>query len=161
MTYNIGRETEVKKTRAIQLSLSADQTASAGDTVLFDTITASHTDHGVSLSSGVITLNASRAYWLQASIDVTRSSATSSIKMSFYSGSTALTSADGAGFAQWQWFDSSGALYGKPNATFTATYISNSSHATDLNLRADVLNANSTLNVAGTKLLIIETEMPA
>lgn len=160
MTYNIGRETDAKKARAIQLSLSSDQTASAGDTVLFDTITASHSDHGVSLSSGVITLDPTRAYWLQASIDVTRSSATSSIKMSFYSGSSPLSSADGAGFAQWQWFDSNGPLYGRPNATFTAVYVSCSAHATSLNLRADVLNASSTLNAAGTKLFIIETEMP-
>lgn len=160
MTYHIGRENVAAQTRAIELSLSSDQVLNQGDVIPFDTITASHVDHGVGLSSGVITLDQTRSYWLQASFDITRASATSSIKVSFYGPSNALlTAADGAGFAQWQWFDSSGAVYGKPNATFTATYVSSDNHATGLTLRPDILANGSTINAVGTKIIILEAEV--
>ena len=63
----------------IEVTLSSAQTASQGDFVLFDTIRATGS-HGVSVNSstGELSLDPSKYYRVQASIDVSRSSTTSS-----------------------------------------------------------------------------------
>ena len=141
-------------TAFIELSLSAAQTASSGDVVIFDTVRASHT-HGVSVdASGNISLDTEKAYWIQASIDVTRSSTTSSWEFAFCDSSGTAISASSGGFeAQWVYHDSA-TTDAQPNATFTATYVS-SSPLSSINLKAITLAASSTVN-DGTRVIIIE-----
>lgn len=156
MSFN-NHQIERFGTALIELSLSASQTASTGDIVLFDTIRASHT-HSVSVDvSGNISLDTSKAYWIQASIDVNRSSTTSSWQFAFCDSSgTQIDPADGGFEAEWQYHSTSTSV-NAPNATFTATYVS-LTPLSSINLKALTLNASSTINV-GTKLIIIEQEL--
>ena len=153
MSY-LAINTKTKSTALIELSLSSSQTSNQGDIVVFDTLRSAGS-HNVSVdASGNISLDTSRSYWIQASIDVDRSSLTSSWAFSWYSGSTQLTPADGAYSATWEYHTSSGTQLGYPNATFTATYVS-SSPASSINLKADVLAGSSSINTS-TKVIIVE-----
>lgn len=155
MTYRITTSKTVT-TRMIELSLSAPQTASSGDVVVFDVVRASHTGHGVSVSNGTISLDTSRSYWVQASIDVSRSSLTSSWAFAFYDSSSLQIVVDDGGFpAQWEYHSSSLGV-DQPNATFTATYVALSPVAS-LTLRAVTLATSSTINT-GTRIFILEAE---
>lgn len=148
---------QIGKTALIELTLSNSQTASTGDIVLFNTVRASHT-HSVSVdASGNISLDTSKAYWIQASIDVSRSSTTSSWRFAFCNSSgTVIAAADGGFDAEWQ-YHSPSVHDDSPNATFTATYVSNSP-LSSINLKALSLAASSTILV-GTRVLIIEQEL--
>lgn len=148
---------QMGQTALIELSLSSSQTAATGQIVLFDTIRASHT-HSVSVdASGNISLSTSKAYWMQASIDVSRSSTTSSWQFGFCDSSgTVIAPADGGFDAEWQ-YHSPTVDDDQPNATFTATYVS-SSPLSSVNLKALNLAALSTILV-GTRVLIIEQEL--
>lgn len=153
MSYNNIAVSQVS-TVAIELSLSSSQTVSAGDKVIFNTIRASHSGHGVSVDgSGNITLNTSRNYWMQASFDITRSDTTSDIRLDFANSSgTALNYADGAFHAEWEYHIPTDR---GPNATFTATYVTKAP-LSSINLKVTTVAANSTVNV-GTRILILET----
>ena len=83
MTYKITQTTALD-VRLIELSHSSAQTVSSGSTVAFDTLTASDAGHGVNLSNGVISLDTSRRYWIQASMHVDRASTTSSWEFAFF-----------------------------------------------------------------------------
>lgn len=157
MTYKITQH-QTRKTRMIELSLSADQTISTGQTVLFDTIRASDAGHGVSLSSGSIQLDQTRSYWLQASLDVTRASTASSIKFTFHdSGGTAMTATQGAFSCEWEYYSATPAA-GRPNATYTATYVSTGVTEPAITLRATTIFPASTINSQGFKIIILEVE---
>jgi hypothetical protein len=153
MSYNNIEINEVS-TIAIELSLSASQTVGAGDKVIFNTIRASHSGHGVSVDAfGNITLNTNRKYWIQASFDITRSSTTSDIRLDFADSSgTALDYVDGAFPAEWEYHVATSA---GPNATFTATYVTKAP-LSSINLKVTTIAANSTVNV-GTRVLILES----
>lgn len=148
---------QMGQTALIELSLSSSHTASTGDIVLFDTVRASHT-HSVSVDiSGNISLSTSKAYWIQASIDVSRSSTTSSWRFAFCNSSgTVIAAADGGFDAEWQYHNPA-TSDDVPNATFTATYVTNSP-LSSINLRALSLATSSTILV-GTRVLIIEQEL--
>ena len=135
--------------RMIEVTLSSGQTASSGDFVLFDTIRATGS-HGVTVNSttGEIGLDSNRRYHIVASIDVDRSSVTTSWEFTWCdSGGNALTPSDGAFEAQWDYSSIA-------NATFTAVYQSDKPLST-IKLKATVLNPNSTINTS-TRLLIME-----
>ena len=153
MSYN-NIEINQVSTIAIELSLSSSQTVSAGNKVIFNTIRASDSGHGVSVDAfGNITLNTSRKYWIQASFDITRSTTTSDIRLDFADSSgTALDYADGAFQAEWQYHAKT--LRG-PNATFTATYVTKAP-LSSINLKVTTVANNSTVNV-GTRVLILES----
>lgn len=135
--------------RMVEVTLSSAQTASQGDYVLFDSIRATGT-HGVTVNSstGEIGLDTSKHYRIVASIDVDRSSLTSSWEFTWHdSAGNALGVSDGAFEAQWSYSSTA-------NATFTAVYQS-TSPLSAIKLRATVLAASSTINTA-TKLIIME-----
>lgn len=157
MTYKI-TQYQTRKTRMIELSLSADQTISVGQVVLFDTIRASHAGHGVSLSSGIIQLDQARNYWMQASMDVTRASYASDVEFTFYNASgTAMTAVEGAFPAVWEYHNPTPSG-GRANATYTATYVSTGTTESAVSLRASSIFPASTINSQGFKILIVEVE---
>lgn len=138
--------------RMIEITLSSAQTASQGDYVLFDTIRATGS-HGVTVnnSTGEIGLDTSKHYHIVASIDVDRSSNTSSWEFTWHdSAGTALGVSDGAFEAQWDYNSTLG------NATYTAVYQS-ISPLSAIKLRATVLAASSSINTS-TRLIIMEID---
>jgi hypothetical protein len=157
MTYKMSTEiTAQKSTRMIELSLSADQSAAAGDTVAFNVLSASHADHGVSIdASGNITLHQRRSYWVQASIDVSRGATGSGFTFAFYDNATGtqISVSDGGFPATWVWHNKS-YTGGQPNATFTANYVSLNPLG-EISLRAQTLVAGSSV-LTGTRIIIIE-----
>jgi hypothetical protein len=137
----------------IELSHSSSQSISTGLIAKFNTQRESHTS-GVSVDAfGVISLDTSRKYWVQASIDITRGSTTSSWDFAFVDGSgSALNYTDGAFDAQWDYASTSGTR----NATFTVTYVSESP-VSAIQLKCVSAASGSSLNV-GTRIFIIEVE---
>jgi hypothetical protein len=137
----------------IELSHSASQSTSTGVIAKFDTQRESHTS-GVSVDAfGKISLDTSRKYWIQASIDITRGSTTSSWDFAFVDGSgTALDYTDGAFDAQWDYASTTTSR----NATFTVTYVSESP-VSAIQLKCVSALSGSSLNV-GTRIFIIEVE---
>ena len=149
MSYNNQRNRDVS---IIELTHSTDQSVSAGDALLFDTLRAEGS-HGVSVDgSGNITLNAGREYWIQASFDVDRSATTDSWAFDFYNASTStvLGVSDGAFQAQWDYATTTG----KTNATFTAAYVQAAPIASIV-LKATTLTNTSTITT-NTHIMIIE-----
>ena len=141
---------KVTPLRMIEVTLSSGQTASQGDYVLFDTIRATGS-HSVTVNSstGEIGLGPNKRYHIVASIDVDRSSTTSSWEFKWHDASgNVLGPSDGAFEAKW--------IYSSvANATFTAVYQSGMP-VSGIKLRATTLNANSTINTS-TRILIMET----
>lgn len=149
MSYNNQRNRNVS---IIELSHSANQLVSAGGALLFDTLRAEGS-HGVSVDgSGNITLNTGREYWIQASFDVDRGTASDSWAFDFYNASTGtvLGVADGAFGAQW---DHVGTLT-KTNATFTAAYVS-TAPLSSIVLKATTMTTTGTITT-NTRVIIIE-----
>lgn len=142
----------------IEVTLSSAQTASQGDFVLFDTIRATGS-HGVSVNSstGELSLDTTRQYYIQASIDVDRSSTTSSWRFAWVDSSgNEISAADGGYDAEWTWHASSATATNVPNATYTAIYQPNQYQTqTPIRLKATVLNPTSSILTA-TKLFILE-----
>ena len=141
----------------IEVSLSSAQTASQGDFVLFDTIRATGA-HGVSVNSstGELSLDTSKQYYVQASIHVDRSSTTSSWRFAWVDSSGNEISADDGGYdAEWT-YHASGTKPNTPNATFTAVYQPNPNQvASPIRLKATLLNASSSI-LTNTRLFIVE-----
>lgn len=153
MSFNNYQASSASQVALIELSNSTSQSITTGDIVLFDTQRESHTS-GVSVDgSGNISLNTGYKYWVQASIDIDRGTTSSSWEFAFVDGAgAALDYTDGAFGAQWQYVGTGT----KTNATFTATYVSESPVST-LRLKAVSAASGSTLNV-GTKIFIIEVQ---
>ena len=142
--------------RMIEVTLSSGQTASQGDFVLFDTIRATGT-HGVSVnaSTGEVSLNIDKMYYILASIDVDRASTTSDWAFAWCdSAGVELTPSEGSFDANWLWHNAS-TTTNSPNATFTAVYISNEQPEPVIKLKAKTLYANSTIRTE-TRLFILE-----
>jgi hypothetical protein len=149
MSYNNIKNRNVS---IIELRNSTDQSVSAGNAVLFDTLKGDGS-HGVSVdASGNITLNTGREYWIQASFDVDRSATTDSWAFDFYNASTGtvLGVSDGAFQAQWDYGSSST----KTNATFTAAYVS-TAPLSSIVLKATTMTNTSTVSTY-TRIIIIE-----
>lgn len=141
----------------IEASLSSAQTASAGDYVLFDTIRATGS-HGVSVNSstGELTLDTSKQYYVQASIDVSRSSTSGSWRFAWVDSSGTEISADLGGYdAEWN-YSPPGTTTSGSNATYTAVYQSELVQVeSPIRLKATTLSTASSILTA-TKLLILE-----
>lgn len=152
MSFN-NKQAPFTQVSMIELSHSTTQSISTGGIVKFNTQRESHTS-GVSVdASGNISLNTAYKYWVQASIDINRGTTTSSWEFAFTDGTgTTLDYTDGAFVAQWAY----GGTTTFTNATFTATYVSESPVST-LRLKAVNAISGSTLNV-GTRIFIIEVQ---
>jgi hypothetical protein len=141
----------------IEVSLSAAQTASAGDYVLFDTIRATGS-HGVSVNSstGELTLDTSKQYYVQASIDVSRSSTTGSWRFTWVDSSGTEITVDLGGYdAEWN-YEPPATTTGGGNATYTAVYQPGLGETqSPIRLKATTLSPASSILTA-TKLLILE-----
>ena len=153
MTYFKNAQAEATM---IEVTLSSAQTASQGDFVLFDTIRATGS-HGVSVNSstGELSLDPNKYYRVQASIDVSRSSTTSSWRFAWVDSSgNEISAADGGYDAQWDYHTASNNA-GVPNATYVAMYQPTYLPATPIRLKATTLAAASSI-LPSTALIIIE-----
>ena len=141
--------------RMIEVTLSSGQTASQGDFVLFDTIRATGT-HGVSVnaSTGEVSLNTGKMYYVIASIHLDRSVIAADWAFAWCdSAGVELTPSDGGFDANWIYALPS-VYTGSPNGTFTAVYISNTPESV-IKLKAKTLAASSTIRTE-TKIFILE-----
>lgn len=141
--------------RMIEVTLSSGQTASQGDFVLFDTIRATGA-HGVSVnaSTGEVSLNTGKMYYVVASIDVERSSISSDWAFAWHdSAGVELTPSSGGFDANWIYALPT-VVTSSPNGTFTAVYVSNTPEPI-IKLKAKTLAASSTIRTE-TKLFILE-----
>jgi len=135
----------------IQITLSSAQTASSGDVVVFDTIASTSTP-GLSLNAttGEITLDSTKHYYIQASIQVDRSSTTSDFNFAWIDSSgTTLTTADGAFDATWEYHTGT---VGE-TATCTANYITRSPTSA-VRLKALTLAASSSVRTDTTVFIM-------
>jgi hypothetical protein len=143
----------------IEVTLSSAQTASQGDFVLFDTIRATGS-HGVSVNSstGELSLDTLKKYYIQASIHVDRSSTTSSWRFAWVDSSgNEISAADGGYDAEWTYHGAT-TTTNVPTATFTAVYQPNPDQvASPIRLKATLLNAASSI-LTNTRLFIVEAK---
>ena len=141
-----------RPTTIIELTNSSNQSVSAGDALLFDTLRASGA-HGVSVDgSGNISLDTNKEYFIQASFDVVRGTTSDSWAFDFYNAttSTVLAVSDGAFQAQW---DAVSPLV-RTNATFTAAYVQ-SAPISSIVLKATTMSSTGTVTT-NTNIIIIE-----
>ena len=153
MTYSV---TQPLKTVMIEVTLSSSHSISSGDAVLFDTLRASGT-HGVSLnaSTGEISLDTSKHYYIQASMFVNRANNSSSWNFAFYDNTLTLISAANGGYDA-SWDDHSASASTGLNATYTAVYQSASPYSS-IYLKAVDVAASSVINIS-TSLFILEVD---
>lgn len=152
MTYLVKKELSVVM---IEATLSSAQTASQNDYVLFDTLRATGS-HGVSLNSstGAITLDTSKHYHIQASVDVERATATDSWRFNFAdSNGTELTPEQGA-FDATHEHQAKTISIGAASPTNTIIYQSTQPRS-EIRLKAFTLGASSTITT-DFSLLILE-----
>lgn len=143
------------QTTIIEVTKSTSQTASAGDIVLFDTIRATGS-HGVTANSstGVIGLDTSKHYHIEASIHVDRSSTTSSWRFAWVdSTGTEISAADGGYDAEWTYYANT-AAFDVPSGTYVAVYQS-TDPLSEIRLKATLLGASSSI-LTQTALIIVE-----
>jgi len=141
-----------RPTTIIELTNSSNQSVSAGDALLFDTLRASGA-HGVSVDgSGNISLDTNKEYFIQASFDVVRGTTSDSWAFDFYNAttSTVLAVSDGAFQAQWDAVTSTT----RTNATFTAAYVQ-SAPISSIVLKATTMSSTGTVTT-NTNIIIIE-----
>ena len=159
MTYQLslpGSPVEAKGTTAIELTLSSAQTISVNDIIAFDTLRASGPyELSLNSSTGEITLSGSKTYWIQASIDVNRSSTTSSFRFAWIDqAGTEISAANGGFDATWEYHLSS-ARSNVPNPTTVASYVS-SNPVQSIRLKTMAVQPASTAN---TQLSVIIFEV--
>ena len=138
MTYLASRKSSCA---LIEFSQSSTQTISSGTDILWDTKRTTGGD-GISINSstGIITLNSSRRYWIQATINVLRSG-NSDFAFEFQTGAGgALTQADGS-FPILYIEDTTRPII---NSSFMASLMV-SYPSTTFKLRCTSVDANSTL----------------
>lgn len=142
-------------TKMIEITLSASQTLSAGGIVVFDTLSCETTPAlSLNTSTGEITLASNKSYYIEANIDVTRSSTTSSLEFAWIdSGGTVIPISDGGFDANWVYHSVNSV---GPTSTNVANYITNSPTSA-IRLKAITLNASSTI-LQGTRVFIIEVD---
>jgi hypothetical protein len=149
MTYQLslpGSPVEAKGTTAIELTLSSAQTISVNDIIAFDTLRASGPyELSLNSSTGEITLSGSKTYWIQASIDVNRSSTTSSFRFAWIDqAGTEISAANGGFDATWE-YHSVGTTAPAPNPTTVASYVS-SNPVQSIRLKTMAVQPASTAN---------------
>lgn len=146
---------KIASTTLIEVTKSSAQTASSGDIVLFDTIRATGS-HGVTVNSstGVVGLDTSKHYHIEASIDVNRSSTSSSWRFAWVdSTGTEISAADGGYDAEWTYYANT-AAFDVPSGTYVAVYQS-TSPLSEIRLKATLLGASSSI-LTQTALIIVE-----
>lgn len=159
MTYQLslpGSPIEAKGTTAIELTLSSAQTIVINDIIAFDTLRASGPyELSLNSSTGEITLSGSKTYWIQASIDVNRSSTTSSFRFAWIDqAGTEISAANGGFDATWEYHLSSSSS-NAPNPTTVASYVS-SNPVQSIRLKTMAVQPASTAN---TQLSVIIFEV--
>jgi hypothetical protein len=141
-------------TTLIEITKTSSQTASTNSIVLFDNIRATSTGHGVSINSstGEISLAANREYQVIASLDVDRSSTTTSYQFAWIDSNGAVISVDDGGY------DANFVYSSSESSTMTAVYQpSPLTSAVTIRLKALSLSASSTINT-NTSVLILEVK---
>ena len=154
MTYNISPSnpaTILAHVCLIQLTLSNTQTASTGDVVLFDTINSTSAPSlSLNATTGEITLDSTKHYYIQASIQVDRSSTTSDFNFAWIdSNNSILTAAVGGYDATWEYHTGN---IGE-TATCTANYITRSPTSA-VRLKAMTLAVNSSVRTDTTVFIM-------
>ena len=149
MTYQLslpGSPVEAKGTTAIELTLSSAQTISTNDVIAFDTLRATGPyELSLNASTGEITLSGSKTYWVQASIDVNRSSTTSSFRFAWIDqAGTEISAANGGFDATWE-YHAVATTTNAPNPTSVANYIS-SNPVQSIRLKTMAVQPASTAN---------------
>ena len=144
-----------KSTILIQLSADGTQTAAAnGDKILFPTKKSSGSD-GVTHSSGTISLDSTKTYYISVHVDCDRPSATSDFSAQWYNetASTQLTRSDGAFEAR---FLPSGGIYYNGSTLGQLTLVNPSF---DISVKVAQLAASTTANISSFfHLFIIEID---
>jgi hypothetical protein len=154
MTYKLAPTGSTKgpaSTCLIEITLSSAQTASSGDVVAFDTIASTSTPAlSLNTSTGEITLDTSKHYYIQASIQVDRSSTTSSFSFAWIDSSgTVLTTSDGGYDANWEYHTGTNG----DTATCTANYITRSPTSA-VRLKAVTLATSSSVRTETTVFIM-------
>jgi len=144
-----------KSTILIQLSADGTQTTAAnGDKILFPTKKSSGSD-GVTHSSGTISLDSTKSYYISVHVDCDRPSSTSDFAAEWWNetSSTKLGRSDGAFEAR---FLPSGALYYNGSTLGQLTLVNPSF---DISVRVAQLAASTTANISSFfHLFIIEID---
>ena len=133
-----------KSTIMVQLSADGTQTAAAdGDKILFPTKTTTGSD-GVSISSGTISLDSSKTYYLSVHVDCNRPSTTSDFSAEWWNetSSTQLGKSDGAFEARWL---PTGAFYYNGSTLGQLTLVN---PTFDISVRVNRLGASNTANIS-------------
>lgn len=119
MTY---QTTSNKTVRMIEFTKSSDQSVTSGDAITFDTKKTSGGDSvSVNSSTGAITLNSSKSYWITLNLHVERGSTTQSFSSAFYDSSGQITPENGGFNSDYSYgaFNS----YSTKSPTFTAQFV--------------------------------------
>lgn len=128
MTYKLNNtttgESKAQDVTMIEITRSSSQSITTGSICEFDTLRSTG-GHSLSLnvSTGEITLDQTKDYYIQASIDITRGSTTSSFSFAWIDEVGSVISNANGGFDQNWDFHSSASTTNIPNATMTAMYI--------------------------------------
>lgn len=145
MTYKLFNTStigpKVQDVAIVEITRSTSQSITTNSICAFDTLrsTGAHT-LSLNTSTGEITLDPFKHYYIQASIDITRGTTTSSFSFAWIDEAGAVISnADGSFDQNWDFHSSTGTL-NVPNATMTAMYITRSPTA---KIRLKATNAAS------------------
>jgi len=128
MTYKLFNTSslgpKVQDVAIVEITRSSSLNITSGNVCIFDTLrsTGGHT-LSLNTGSGEITLDPFKHYYIQASIDITRGSTTSSFNFAWVDGAgSVISNADGGFDQNWDFHSSTGTL-NVPNATMTAMYV--------------------------------------
>ena len=128
MTYKLFNTStigpKVQDVAIVEITRASSLGIVSGNTCIFDTLRSTG-GHTLSLNTGTgeITLDPFKHYYIQASIDITRGSTTSSFSFAWVDEAGAVISNADGGFDQnWDWHSSTGTT-NVPNATMTAMYV--------------------------------------
>lgn len=117
MTY---QTTSNKTVRMIEFRNSSSQSISSGDAIVFDTKKTSGGDSvSVNSSTGAITLDSSKSYWLTLNLHVDRGATSQSFSSAFYDSGGQITAENGG-------FNSDytvGVISNSYSPTFTAQFV--------------------------------------
>ena len=149
MSYQI---TPNRIIRMIEFTKSSSQSIASGDAITFDTKRTSGGDSvSVNSSTGAITLDSSKEYWLTLNLHVERGAITDSFSSSFHDSSSQIT-ASGGGFKSDYSYHSSVSQANSP--TFTAQLVVQNPTQTYY-AKIDTVGSSSSINTR-TSLFILE-----
>jgi hypothetical protein len=150
MTYKLfntsSSGTRVQDVAIVEITRSSSLSIISGNQCIFDTLRSTG-GHTLSLNTGTgeITLDPFKHYYIQASIDITRGSVTSSFNFAWIDETGAVISNADGGFDQNWDFHSSTSSTNIPNATMTAMYVTRSPTA-KIRLKAISVAAGSSFD---------------